>query len=165
MRLCWIWYIKRKFWRFRMAGEVSVFCILCIHSLYCCIRLWCFLKQGYFSDWEHGFETSGMLLFHYFFCPIIVYRIANAIQTVNGMQFSVWKFAFIDGLHLFWFRKLVHADAFKSGRQKTRWTSFVSNQTQLQWWTKKFGGESEYYLALEHEDKKWYTKKSTYSKG
>ena len=37
--------------------------------------------------------------------------------------------------------------------KKTRQTSFVSSQTQLQR-RPKFGGESEYYLDLENEDKK-----------
>ena len=45
------------------------------------------------------------------------------------------------------------AHACKSGRQKTRRTSFASNQTQLQQ-RPQFGGESEYYLDLENEDKK-----------
>ena len=36
---------------------------------------------------------------------------------------------------------------------KKRQTSFVSSQTQLQQ-RPKFGGESEYYLDLENEDKK-----------
>ena len=40
----------------------------------------------------------------------------------------------------------------------------MSNQTQLQRW-QKFGGESEYYLDLENEDKKWYTEKSTLLNG
>ena len=40
----------------------------------------------------------------------------------------------------------------------------MSNQTQLQRW-QKFGGESEYYLDLENEDKKWYKEKSTLSNG
>ena len=52
----------------------------------------------------------------------------------------------------------------KSGRQKTRRTSFVSSQTQLQR-RPKFGGEPEYYLGLENEDKKWYKEKSTLSDG
>ena len=69
----------------------------------------------------------------------------------------------IDGLHLFWFRKLASARASKSGRQKTVQT-FESSQTQLQQ-RPQFGGESEYYLDLENEDKKWYTEKSTLSKG
>ena len=37
--------------------------------------------------------------------------------------------------------------------KKTRQTSFVLSQTQLQR-RPKFGGESEYYLDLENEDKK-----------
>ena len=36
----------------------------------------------------------------------------------------------------------------------------MSNQTKLQRW-RKFGEESEYYLDLENEDKKWYKEKST----
>ena len=44
--------------------------------------------------------------------------------------------------------------ASKSGMQKTR---------QIWWW--KFGEESEYYLDLENEDKKWYKEKSTLSNG
>ena len=40
----------------------------------------------------------------------------------------------------------------------------MSNQTKLQRW-RKFGEESEYYLDLENEDKKWYKEKSTLSNG
>ena len=40
----------------------------------------------------------------------------------------------------------------------------MSNQTQLQR-RPKFWGESEYYLDLENEDKKWYKEKSTLSNG
>ena len=40
----------------------------------------------------------------------------------------------------------------------------MPNQTQLQR-RSKFGGESEYYLDLENEDKKWYKEKSTLSNG
>ena len=40
----------------------------------------------------------------------------------------------------------------------------MSNQTQLQW-RQKFVEESEYYLDLENEDKKWYKEKSTLSNG
>ena len=36
----------------------------------------------------------------------------------------------------------------------------MSNQTHLQW-RQKFVEESEYYLDLENEDKKWYKEKST----
>ena len=52
----------------------------------------------------------------------------------------------------------------KSGRQKTRRTSFMSSQTQLLQ-RPKFGWESEYYLDLENEDKKRYKEKSTPSNG
>ena len=40
----------------------------------------------------------------------------------------------------------------------------MSNQTQLQR-RPKFWGESEYYLDLENEDKKWYKEMSTLSNG
>ena len=158
MGLCWIWYIKRKFWRFRMAGEVSVFCILCIHSLYCCIWLWCFLKVIFLTE----STVLKLLECYYFFGPIIVLPYCKCDSRSEWYAvFSIWKSALIDGLHLFWFRKLVQMHLNLPGKKQGE-HCVKPNPASVT--NKKVWGRVR-ILALENEDTKWYTKKSTYSNG
>ena len=135
----------------------KVFCILCIHSLYC-IQLWCFLKVIFLRAQFWSF--CNVVIVSLFFlapwlCTILQVRFKQwMVCSFQYMKVCVyWRFAFV-------LISKTSAHVFKSGR----WTSFVSNQTQLQQ-QPKFGEESEYYLDLENEDKKWNTKKSTLLNG
>ena len=83
----------------------KVFCILCIHSLYC-IQLWCFLKVIFLRAQFWSF--CNVVMFHYFFWPhnCVPYCKCDSNSEWYAV-FNIWKFAFIGGLHLFWFQKLV----------------------------------------------------------
>ena len=48
------------------------------------------LFKGYFPE-STILSFWNVVIVSLFFCPIIVYHVANAIQTLNGMHFSVYE--------------------------------------------------------------------------
>ena len=70
-----------------MSGNFSIYFAFFVYTAYTVVTLF----KGYFPESMILKLLECCCGFIIFFGPIIVCHIANAIQTVNGMQFSVYK--------------------------------------------------------------------------
>ena len=145
--LCWIWYIKRQFWRFRMDVGKFQYLAFFVYTAYMVVTLF----KGYFPESARFWSFWNVVIVSLFLSPhIIVYHIVNVIQTVKWYAvFSIWKFALIPSLlsmPIAWLSLIFvcvtclfqsRCSSIKTPRYLTEWvgTSLLPSNLNLKLWS------------------------------